>query len=120
MRTHLGNMANSTQAWVELCQTTLAAACANACPQAGLEPSGTYFSKRIRVVQISSREGRLAVLDDSAGSAELFARAALRAGWHVGHVPLALKVMIFPQTPQEHRLCASRKACGTAPLKRLA
>ena len=120
MRTHLANMAHSTQAWVELCQTTLAAAWAKACPQAARAPRGTYLSKRVRVVQISSREGRLAVLDDSAASAGVFARAALRAEWHVGHVPLDLRVMILPHTPQEQRLCASRKACGIAPLKCLA
>ena len=94
MRTHLGNMAHSTQAWVELCQTTLAAAWAKACPQAARAPRGTYLSKRVRVVQISSKEGRLAVLDDSVG---VFARAAQRAGWHDGHVPLDLRV-ILPHT----------------------
>ena len=94
-------MVHSIQAWVELSQTTLAAAWAKACPQADLTPRGTYLSRRIRVVQISSREGRLAVPDISVG---IFDIAALRAGWHVGQVPFDLKVMTFPHIPQEYRL----------------
>ena len=112
---HLGNMNHSVQAWVELSQTTLAAAWAKACPQAGLTPRGTYLRSRTRVVQISSREGRLAVLGASVGEFDI---AALRAGWHVGQKPFDRREMIFPHTPQEHRLWASKKACGTAPLKR--
>ena len=48
------------------------------------------------MVQISSREGRLAVPGVSVG---IFDIASLRAGWHVGHVPFDLKVMIFPHIP---------------------
>ena len=69
------------------------------------------------MVHISSKEGRGVASGVSTGT---FAIAALRAGWHVGYVPLALKVIIFPHTTQEHRLWASKKACGTALLKRLA
>ena len=108
-------MVHSIQAWVELSQTTLAAAWAKDCPQVGLAPRGTYLIIRIYVVQISSREGRLTVPDVTVG---ILDSAGLRTGWHVGQVPPDLKVMTFPHTPQEHSLCASRKACGIAPLKR--
>ena len=53
------------------------------------------------MVHISSKEGRGVASGVSTGT---FAIAALRAGWHVGHVPVALKVIIFPHTTQQHRL----------------
>ena len=59
------------------------------------------------MVHISSKEGKGAA---SGVLTETFAIAALRAGWNVGHVPLALKLIIFPHTTQEHRLWASKKA----------
>ena len=68
-----------------------------------------------RVLQTSSKEGKAAAVVASVRSLLV---AALREGWQDGQVPLKRLDIILPQMEHEHRLYASRNACGTAPLKR--
>ena len=94
-------MAKSTQAWTELCQTALAAACANTCPHKARALRGTCFSSLTFAEQTASKEGKLP--KEAAPMARVLA-ASLCFGAQLGHFPLKRWVMTLPQTEHEHSL----------------